>query len=107
VRSSLTPFDETRIGQLAAMAMTQTMSAFGMPLSAASTFRRDHFDGRIALSLADALEKSALAEDGVKVSQDFRRVPLLESDEFSGDLAVAVDDVGLGVHRCSVRLGDG
>src|SRR5438445_266038 len=50
---------------------------------------------------------SALTQDGVEVRQHVRRVPLLEADEFAGDFAVAIDDVGFRVHRCAIRFRDG
>src|SRR6266478_7703021 len=47
---------------------------------------------------------SGLSEDGIEVRQHVRRVPLLEADEFAGDLAVTVDDVRFWVHRGAVRF---
>ena len=43
-----------------------------------------------------------LAEDGVEVGGHFGRVPILGADDFAGDLAVAIDDVGFRVHHGAV-----
>src|SRR5258708_36856631 len=50
---------------------------------------------------------SGLAEEGVEVRQHFGGVPLLVADDFAGDFAVPVDDVGFGDHGGPVGLGDG
>src|SRR6267154_4921238 len=50
---------------------------------------------------------SGLPQEGIKIRQHIRRVPLLESDEFASNLAVAVDHVSFRIHRSAVGLGDG
>src|ERR1700722_1131196 len=42
----------------------------------------------------------------VEVGEHFGGIPLLVADDFAGDFAVAVDDVGLGNHRGAVGFGD-
>src|SRR5882757_3311838 len=42
----------------------------------------------------------------VEVGEHFGRIPLLVADDFAGDFAVAVDDVGFGDHYGAVGLGD-
>src|ERR1700742_703040 len=42
----------------------------------------------------------------VKVGEHFGRVPILVADDFAGDFAVTVDDVGLGDHHGAVGFGD-
>jgi hypothetical protein len=47
-----------------------------------------------------------LAEEGVEVGEHGGGVPLLEADEFAGDFAVAIDDVGFRDHGRAVGHGD-
>src|SRR5713226_1340674 len=49
---------------------------------------------------------SSLSEKCVEVRKHVGGVPLLEADEFAGDLAVAINYVGFRVHRSAVGLGD-
>jgi hypothetical protein len=48
-----------------------------------------------------------LSEEGVEVGAHIGGVPLLGADDFAGDFAVAVDDVGFGDHGSAVGEGDG
>ena len=47
-----------------------------------------------------------LGEEGVEVGAHIGGVPFLGADDFAGDLAMAVHDVGLGNHGGTIREGD-
>src|SRR5258708_39932864 len=47
-----------------------------------------------------------LGQEGVEVGADMGGVPFLGADDFAGDFAVAVHDVGLGNHGGTIREGD-
>jgi hypothetical protein len=47
-----------------------------------------------------------LAQEGVEICEHLGGVPLLEADEFAGDLAVTVDNVGFRDHGGAVGNGD-
>src|SRR5713226_3966386 len=65
-------------------------------------------EGELSASAQDCqmYRCSTLPKNGVEVGEHIRRVPLLEADEFAGDLAMAVDDVRLRIHRGAVLLSD-
>ena len=48
-----------------------------------------------------------MGEEGVEIGEHVGGVPLLGADDFAGDAAVAVDDVGFGDHDRAVGYGDG
>src|SRR5258708_34056557 len=60
-----------------------------------------------SLGVMSSRSSSVLGEEGVEVRAHIGRVPFLAADDFAGDLAVAVDDVGFRDHGGAVGKGDG